>query len=276
MNLLIVDDEVIAIQCIMNCIDWDTLPIEQVFTANSLKQAQDIFATKQIDIVVCDIEMPHGNGLELISWINTNYPLVVNIILSCHDDFHFAKQAVCLECMDYVLKPATTNSLMPILQKATAQAGAQAITARYQELGQQYQQYVQDLASDVPEPGDAVEQVHRYIIEHISEELTVSKLAGMVFLSPDYLSRSFKRRHGKSIIDFIVDYRMELAKQMLCDTGIPATDIAEKIGLGSNYSYFVKQFRNKYGLKPKDYREMSQKQELDTFSLVQCGQNFTA
>jgi CheY-like chemotaxis protein len=81
MNLLIVDDEVIAINAIMNTIDWDMLPLDQILTANSFQQAVQVFAEKPVDIVLCDIEMPQGNGLELIEWINRFYPLTIKYFI---------------------------------------------------------------------------------------------------------------------------------------------------------------------------------------------------
>ena len=54
-----------------------------------MQQAQSIIQDNRVDIVFCDIEMPSGSGLELMEWMNENYPGIVKIILSCHNEFEF-------------------------------------------------------------------------------------------------------------------------------------------------------------------------------------------
>ena len=55
--------------------------------------------------------------------------------------------------------------------------------------------------------------VQNYIHEHYSQELSVELLASIVFLSPDYLSRLFKKATGKSLYQYIRQFRMEKASE---------------------------------------------------------------
>ncbi|OYO41027.1 hypothetical protein CG709_21350, partial [Lachnotalea glycerini] len=64
MNLLIVDDEIYAIQGILDSVNWDRLDFDNIFTANSYSQALNIFQNEKVAILVCDIEMPYGTGLD--------------------------------------------------------------------------------------------------------------------------------------------------------------------------------------------------------------------
>lgn len=67
MNLAIVDDEVIAIQGILDSVDWERMKLDKVLTANSYAQAVNLFLQEKIDILICDIEMPFGSGCSLWS-----------------------------------------------------------------------------------------------------------------------------------------------------------------------------------------------------------------
>jgi two-component system response regulator YesN len=69
MNLLIVDDEILAVQGILDGVEWDKLSFDRVLTANSYAQAVNIFLENQIDVMLCDIEMPYGIGTELVQWV---------------------------------------------------------------------------------------------------------------------------------------------------------------------------------------------------------------
>lgn len=72
-QMLLVDDEVHAIEGVKSDLDLDKLEITELFTANSVKQAKDVFNREIIDIMICDIEMPKGNGLELLAWVREHH-----------------------------------------------------------------------------------------------------------------------------------------------------------------------------------------------------------
>lgn len=250
MNLLIVDDEFIAIQGIMTAINWKALPYERVYTANSFCQAVDIFQQHPIHVMLCDIEMPQGNGLDLIEWVSAKYPAVVNIVLSCHNEFDFAKQAVRLQCMDYLLKPPSPEEITSILQTAADKAECNIRDTQYRQYGEEY---IRNFTKDSMSQNDVVEESVQYIAAHIREELTVTELASLVYVSPDYLSRLFKRKYKHSVSEYIMDYRIRLAARLLQDTELSLMEIAEQVGI-NNYSYFIKLFKRKYKMTPKNFR----------------------
>lgn len=111
MNLLIVDDEVDAIQTVINKVDWSRLPFSHRYTATSKAQAIEQITTRTIDVLLCDIEMPRGSGLELLEWINQEGHDIACIFMTCHADFSYAQQAIQLGSEDYVLKPLDFQSL---------------------------------------------------------------------------------------------------------------------------------------------------------------------
>ncbi len=66
MNILIVDDEYYIVQGILKNIDWLSLGINETYCAYSMKQALQILQEKEIHILLTDVEMPKGSGLDLI------------------------------------------------------------------------------------------------------------------------------------------------------------------------------------------------------------------
>ena len=123
MKLLIVDDEYIAVEGVMNGVNWESLGFEQVLQAYSYSEAVAVFQKNYIEIMICDIEMPDGTGLELVEWVNAHSPGTLCIIMSCHDEFDYARQALSLRCLDYVLKPVRYATLTAILKKAMDTVG---------------------------------------------------------------------------------------------------------------------------------------------------------
>jgi len=117
-HLLIVDDEPIAVEGLRTGVAWSDIGITELYTAYGPDEAKDIFRTERIDILLCDIEMPQGTGLELLAWVRAHYPRTETIFLTCHADFRYAKQAMQLGSLDYLLKPIPFQELSAAVAKA--------------------------------------------------------------------------------------------------------------------------------------------------------------
>lgn len=116
-RLLIVDDEVIIANGIKSSVDWRKLGIVSVAIANNLRQAKEEFMKQSFDMMICDIEMPEGNGLELYEWVREQYPHTGCIFLTCHADFQYAKKALQLGSFEYLLKPVPHEELKQVVTK---------------------------------------------------------------------------------------------------------------------------------------------------------------
>lgn len=96
--------------------------------------------------------------------------------------------------------------------------------------------------------------VKEYISEHLKDQLTVSQIASVIHLSPDYMTKVFKKETGMTIKEYMIKKRMKLAKELLRDTEKTVSDIAIEVGY-DNLSYFVRLFRSFYGVTPKQYQK---------------------
>lgn len=97
-------------------------------------------------------------------------------------------------------------------------------------------------------------EVQEYIKKNYSGNLSVEMLASLVYLTPDYLSRLFKKSTKKSISQYIRQVRMERASELLLTTNRKVIDIGTEVGY-PNYSYFCQSFREYYGKSPEKYRQ---------------------
>lgn len=84
-------------------------------------------------------------------------------------------------------------------------------------------------------------------------------LAGMAFLSADHLTRSFKKRYGKTVSEYILSQRMQLARELLRNSDLTITMVAGKVGFGS-YSHFTEQFKKFYGMTPREFQKEGRKE----------------
>ena len=101
---------------------------------------------------------------------------------------------------------------------------------------------------------DVVNQVKRYITEHLAEDTSLHVLADQVHFSQEYLLRIFKKQEGITILQYINDMKLDMAKQLLAGSELSVKEIAEKLGFASQ-GYFGRFFRSKMGFSPKAYRD---------------------
>ena len=117
MNILLVDDNPYTIRALKNGIDYQKLGFEEVFTARNMKEAIAFMEKEEIAVVLTDIEMPNGTGLQLLEWINEHKEQTVTLFCTSYANFDYAKKAVELHSFDYYLKPIQYEDLQKILEK---------------------------------------------------------------------------------------------------------------------------------------------------------------
>ena len=101
-----------------------------------------------------------------------------------------------------------------------------------------------------------LEDVLRFINDHIEEELTVNKLAEKAYLTPNYFSKLFKTTVGVNPIEYIQEKRLDRVKQLLCTAEMSLEQIAAQIGF-SSVSYMTRLFKKHLHVTPGQYRKNS-------------------
>lgn len=107
---------------------------------------------------------------------------------------------------------------------------------------------------------DVVNQVKKYIVEHLDGDTSLYNLAEQVHFSQEYLLQIFKKKEGITILQYINDLKLAAAKQLLTDSELQVREIADRLGFASQ-GYFGRFFRNKTGLTPNAYREAEKRKK---------------
>ena len=98
-----------------------------------------------------------------------------------------------------------------------------------------------------------VTMIKGYIERNYRQEMSMTQIAEEVGLTVSYMSTLFKRAVGQTYKDYVIDYRLEKAKQKLRQTTESIRDIASSVGY-DNAHYFSKLFKEKVGMTPSEYR----------------------
>lgn len=245
-SVLLTDDEENVLTSLEQGIDWEAIHVTQVFKAASLKEAIRILEKNDVDMIITDIEMPNGSGLDLIRWCRRYRENVVSIFYTGHADFRYAQEALRIGAADYVLKPIPfaemEKTILRLERELQQREGSITIPDIFAE------------DTDAAH-ADIVRQVQQLIAQHLFQpNLQREDLASMVHVSPGHLGRIFKKVTGKALSDYITLKRIAVAKQLLLKTTLPITVIAERVGI-SYSSYFTKLFKEHVGLTPQEYRQ---------------------
>ena len=101
---------------------------------------------------------------------------------------------------------------------------------------------------------DKIKTILSYVEQHYSENITVEEAAELCFYSKSYFMKFFKESMGVSFINYLNDYRLETAANMLRATDGNILEIACACGF-DNLSYFNRSFKKKYKITPGKYRK---------------------
>ena len=122
-KVLIVDDDFLVRTYLKQMIAWEERGFYIVGDAKNGREALEILQRDGADILIADVSMPIMDGIELTRWTKKNSPRTHILILSCHDDFIYVKEAMKLGIDDYLLKNnLTEESLLEALEKISFDA----------------------------------------------------------------------------------------------------------------------------------------------------------
>jgi two-component system response regulator YesN len=99
-----------------------------------------------------------------------------------------------------------------------------------------------------------VNKVIEIVKKRIETKITLNQLAHELNMSETHLCRIFKQDTGKSIINYIIDYKLSKAAEMLKNTDLQIKEIASEIGIHDPF-YFNRSFKKIYGVSPSQFRK---------------------
>ncbi len=110
-NLLLVDDEKIALDGLSHYVQWEDMGFHLKGAVTSIAEAKNIIEYENIHVVLTDIELERESGLDLIQWVHLNYPTIVCVVLTGHRSFDYAQKALRYNVFDFLIKPIQFDTL---------------------------------------------------------------------------------------------------------------------------------------------------------------------
>ncbi len=261
-NILIVDDNISTLTTLSGSVDWKSIKVDEVYTAQSVEEALETFRKYSIDILLCDIEMPGTDGLTMVRRLRKEGNQVVCIFLTAHAEFEYARQAIEVNSIDYILKPYSLKDVTEKLRSAVQLCNERSQNSSYIKYGKLWVDSQETLSESsrqklVSPESDAEHQgVHKakeYMKDHYTEQITLNDIAAYTSYNPSYLSTIFKRHEGIPPLDYLTGIRIRQARILLACNDFSIGDVAMMVGF-QNISYFNKIFKKNTGQTPREYK----------------------
>lgn len=258
-KLLIADDEMIERAVLYKMLKEKLGGHCEIFQAVNGREAVEIHQREGIQIAILDIEMPGINGIAAAEAIREKDRDCCIIFLTAFDEFSYAKRAISVRALDYLLKPYEEKELLLVLEEAMRLAGERSSRREGQEEDTQKALELAELADpeddkEAVKLSRVVEMIRDIIQEHYMEEISMQDVARHMNYSEAYFCKLFKQCFGQNFTSYLTEYRVNEAKNMLELPTVNVKDVGKAVGYG-DANYFAKVFKRVTGQSPTEYRQ---------------------
>lgn len=237
-KVMIADDELYMLEAMEKLIDWKKMNCSLVFKARNGQELIEQIKLQTPDIIITDIVMPLVNGIDIAKYVYEHNLSTKVIILSAYSEFEYAQEAIQYDVCGYIIKTAVLETLPLTISKAISKLSSVKKPS----------ETIEFIQSD-----DILEKLQKYIAEHYTERLTLTKISKHVHANGSYLSRLYKQKTGQNLFDTINKLKLEKAKEHILQ-GQKIYEAAHFVGF-DDVSYFSRVFKKYEGCTPKEYEK---------------------
>ncbi len=260
-RILIADDEQIERRVLCKTLNKHFSDFCEIYEAENGREALRIYEEKQIQIAILDIEMPGLDGIQTAEEIRKRDLDCCLIFLTAYDEFSYARKAISVRALDYLLKPYQEDELISVLEMAIYQ-----IDKVQSEQGKTPAKSGAKVSEPTPIPAEeelldngrvkvetVKEAIENYLKDHYMEDISLQQVAHEMNYSEVYFCKLFKQCFSRNFTAYLTEYRMEVAKRLLLEPTANVKNVGEAVGYLDS-SYFAKVFRRYSGSSPTEYR----------------------
>ena len=217
-----------------------------------------------------DISMPEMNGVMAAKYIRKMDDECSIIFLSAYDDFEYARNAIKVRALDYLLKPCDMNDLLAVMDTALQKLDKEnafngnSISGKEQNKetqidGSNYNNVRENRPKRTDNVRNSDEQTTiKYLKEYVENnyiyDISMQEAAEEMGYSDAYFSKLFKQYFNQNFTAYLTEYRIKKAKELLSNTNHSIKDISRMVGY-TDSNYFAKIFKRLVGEIPSKYRE---------------------
>jgi len=256
-RVLVIEDSVLLRKGLVYTTDWQSLGCEVVGQAGNGLDGETAILSLKPDIVITDIRMPGKTGLEMMKdLMGKTTPKY--IIITAFNEFEYARQALQLGAVDYLSKPIEDGALEKALGKAVGILDKEREYSQFKGRLDAANDSRIMLFKEYLSGGESVQESHvsvivRFITEHYGEDIGSKEIAAQLKVSESHSNRLMKETTGYTVSDYLQNYRIKKACELLSDPSVKVYEVADKVGI-HDQRYFSVVFKRLVGLTPREFQ----------------------
>lgn len=250
-RVLLVDDEQIERMALAKKIDRYYGDKVNIYHAVNGREAVDMCGEHKNDIIIMDISMPEMNGVMAAKYIRQIDDKCSIIFLTAYDDFEYARNAIKIRALDYLLKPCDINDLLAVMDMAI-----QKLDRECDFKGNTKENKPERKRENVKnfDEQTTIKYLREYVENNYTFDISMQEVAEDMGYSDAYFSKLFKQYFNQNFTAYLTEYRIKKAKELLTDTNNSIKDISRMVGYEDS-NYFAKIFKRIVGEIPSKFRE---------------------
>ena len=222
----------------------------EVFSAESVKKAKRIASDNNVDVTICDVNLPDGNGLEFVRWMRCNYNTYI-ICLTALDQEIDQVMGYEAGADDYITKPFNLEILLLRIRKLLMWTLKNHDKFKTRDISPS-----EITISSLDE--QLIEKAIRIVEENMdNSEFSVEELSAQIGMSRSGLYKKLMQITGKSPLEFMRILRLKRGRKLLEGSQMNISQISYQVGLSPKQ--FAKFFKEEFGYLPSEYKKKEEK-----------------
>lgn len=229
-------------------LNWNELGFSLEDQADNCTTAISLLKKRQYSLLIINMYDLHADGLDLCGRIRSLSTVPI-VLIGDSTDFQLARRAMYYQVSDYLPSPLSideiTTSLQNVKHKLDCTASAYAA-----------EQLLILTEEDSSRQELVINKVKEYVEETLHQNITLKHISNIMHFNCSYLGQKFKIHENMTFNEYLLQQRMEKAKNLLEHTDLKVYEIANGVGY-TEIDWFYKKFKSYTGVSANEYRKKS-------------------
>ncbi len=270
-SVLIIDDEPLICMGILELIDWKQYGFTRTDIRFNYTDGLRAALEHPYTLIISDIRIHDSSGLDLIRYVQEKGMGRNFVLISAYAEFEYAQRALKMGVREYLLKPLKKDELEECITRIVRGLSDEKATTDHS----------QPAAPEMPLPEHLthtgvrmkkhtdIDGLLDYIHNNYADpDITLTRFADDYYVNSSYLGQKFRQTTGIKFTDYVNQYRIIKACELLLQERYLIYEISEKVGFG-NITYFHRVFKKVTGYGTEEFRKKAVRGLVEIPSLPQ-------
>ncbi len=256
-SVLIIDDEPLICMGILELINWKQYGFDKTDVCFNFSDGIKAALRYPYSLIITDILIHDDSGLDIARAVREAKMPTKIILISAYAEFDYARDGIKYGVENYLLKPLRKDELEKALAHLEWETTEEDIHSEPNEEKRKTDclRMPQDKETLKCKGTVDIDGIIKYIHENYANpKISLTWFANNAYVNPSYLGQRFRQRTGLKFTDYLNQYRIVKACELLLEDQYLTYEISEKVGFG-NATYFYRVFKKVTGYGTEEFKK---------------------